>query len=396
MSPKLPVIIKNERVKNLQAGHPWIFSRGIVKVSEGLVNGAVCGIYDQQNRFLATGYYNKNSEIRVRVLSFQDEEINRAFFQRRIQTLRNAKEEFLPPDTDSYRVVFGESDLLPGLIVDKYADVLVVQLHTVGMDRLRDAIVEALREVFQPRTIYERSDVGVRRKEGLKTQPKQLLYGEDLREVLIRENGIAFWVNFVEGQKTGFFLDQRENRSLVTRFCRRRQVLNCFAYTGGFSVYAALAGARGVTSVDISGKAIEYARKNFEANRVNTRKHQFIEHDVFEFLKGMPSDEYDLIILDPPSFAKNKEQVKNAIRAYTTINSKALEKLPPQGILVSSSCTTHIDEETFIKILHQSAVNARCIVKVLAATVQPHDHPYNLSFPEGRYLKFFVLQKVAE
>ncbi|MEW5804424.1 MAG: class I SAM-dependent rRNA methyltransferase [bacterium] len=396
MHGKPRIIIKNERVKNLQAGHPWIFSRGVKKVSEDAANGAVCGIYDEKDRFLATGYYNKNSEIRVRILSWKDEEINKGFFQRRIMALRHTKEEFLPPDTDSYRVVFGESDLLPGLIVDKYADVLVVQLHTMGIDRLREAIVEALKEVFQPGTIYERSDVGVRQKEGLKTQPKQLLFGENREEVLIRENGIQFWVNFREGQKTGFFLDQRENRTLLARFCRNRRVLNCFAYTGAFSVYAALVGAKRVDSVDISAKATEYARKNFEANRINTRKHQFIAEDVFEFLKNMPQDEYDLIILDPPSFAKNKEQVKNAIKAYTTINSKALEKLPPHGLLAASSCTAHIDTETFIKILHQSAVNARCTVKVLASTMQPHDHPYNLSFPEGRYLKFFVLQKADE
>ena len=394
LNPK--IIIKNERIKNLQAGHPWIFSRGVKKVSEEVANGAVCGIYDEQYRFLATGYYNKNSEIRVRILSWKDEEINKAFFLRRFQILRETKEEFLPPDTDSYRVVFGENDFLPGLIVDKYASVLVIQLHTLGMDRLRDVIVEALIEAFQPGTIYERSDVGVRQKEGLKTQPKQLLFGENLEDVLIREKGIHFRVNFQEGQKTGFFLDQRENRNLLTRFCRNRRVLNCFAYTGSFSVYAALAGAKSVDSVDISVKAIEYARKNFEANHIDTTKHQFIDADVFEYLKVMPQDEYDLIILDPPSFAKNREQVKNAIKAYTTINTKALEKLPPHGVLVTSSCTTHIDEETFIKILHQSSVNANCIVKVLASTTQPHDHPYNLSFPEGRYLKFFVLQKAED
>ncbi len=192
LNPK--IIIKNERIKNLQAGHPWIFSRGVKKVSEDAANGSVCGIYDEQYRFLATGYYNKNSEIRVRILSWKDEEINKAFFLQRFKTLRETKEEFLPPDTDSYRVVFGESDLLPGLIVDKYANVLVIQLHTLGMDRLRDAVVEALKDIFQPGTIYERSDVGVRQKEGLKTQPKQLLYGENLEEVLIRENGIHFWV----------------------------------------------------------------------------------------------------------------------------------------------------------------------------------------------------------
>lgn len=388
------VIIKNERIKNLEAGHPWIFSGGVKSVSENTANGEMCRICDEQGRFLATGYYNKCSQIMVRIMSWKDEQIDKAFFRRRIQTLRETKEEFLAPETDSYRVVFGESDFLPGLIVDKYADVLVIQLHTMGIDRFREAIVSALKEVFQPKTIYERSDVGVRQKEGLKTRPKQLLSGDDLDEVLIRENGVYFQVNFREGQKTGFFLDQRENRQLVARFCRSKRVLNCFAYTGGFSVYAALAGAKSVTSVDISGPAIEYARKNFEANRINTKKHQFIKEDVFEWLKNMSAGEYDLIILDPPSFAKKKEQIKNAIKAYITINSKALEKLPPRGLLVSSSCTTHIDEETFIKILHQSSTHARCRLKLLASAVQPLDHTYNLSFPEGRYLKFFILQKM--
>jgi 23S rRNA (cytosine1962-C5)-methyltransferase len=389
------VIIKNERVKNLEAGHPWIFSRGIKQVSEKMVNGEVCGIYDEQNRFLATGYYNDKSQISIRILSWKDEPINEEFFRRRIQNLRETREEFLPPDTDSYRVVYGESDYLPGLIVDKYADVLVIQLHTLGMDMLRENIVAALKQVFHPKTIYERSDISVRQKEGLKTQPKQLLFGDDVAEVLIRENGFYFRVDFREGQKTGFFLDQRENRNLVARFCRNKRVLNCFAYTGGFSVYAALAGARSVTSVDSCGSAIEYARKNFEANRLDPQKYQFIKADVFEYLKRVDVGEYDVIILDPPSFAKRKDQVKSAIKAYTTLNFKALEKMLPRALLVTSSCTSHIDEQTFIKILHQSSVNDLCSLNVLASAGQPLDHPYNLNFPEGRYLKFFILQKMV-
>ncbi|MFH0925854.1 MAG: class I SAM-dependent rRNA methyltransferase [bacterium] len=395
MSLLFIIIVKNERVKNIKAGHPWIFSKGVKQVPSKIDNGDVCKIYNEKNHFLAVGYYNGLSDIRVRILGLQDEEINKSFFKKRIQTLRTTKEEFLPPNTDSYRVVFGESDLLPGLIVDKYKDVLVIQLHTMGMDRQREVIVEALKEVFHPLTIYERSDVGVRQREGLKTQPKQLLFGKDMEDVQIKENGVNFLVNFKEGQKTGFFLDQRENRNLLRRFCRGRRVLNCFAYTGGFSVYAAMGGARKVTTLDISEKAIECAKKNFEINKLRSNDYQFLKGDVFEYLKEIKHEEYDLIILDPPSFAKRKEQIKNAIKAYTTINSKALEKLPSNGILVSSSCTTHIDEQTFIKILHQSSVNTGCTLKVLAGAMQPFDHPYNLSFPEGRYLKFFVLQKVA-
>ncbi|MGA1875173.1 MAG: class I SAM-dependent rRNA methyltransferase [bacterium] len=397
MAPQHPkIIIKRDRLKSLRAGHPWVFSRGIKSVSKNIINGSICAICDEGNRFLATGYYNQHSDIRLRILSWKDEDIHEAFFIRRIRALREAKEELLPPDTDSYRLVYGESDLLPGLIIDKYKDVFVMQLHTLGMDRFRELIVESLKKTFQPATIYERSDISIRLKEGLKTQPKQLLFGQDRKEVLIREYGIRFLVNFQEGQKTGFFLDQRENRKLLSRFCQKRRVLNCFAYTGGFSVYAALSGAREVTSVEISKPALDQAKKNFEINGLHVKEYQFIEADVFTRLQDLKKGEYDLIILDPPSFAKRKEQVKKAIKAYITINSKALEKLPLQGILVSSSCTTHVDEPTFIKILHQASVNARCMVKVLASTGQPLDHTYNLSFPEGRYLKFFILQKLYE
>lgn len=390
------VTVKDDRLKSIKAGHPWVFSGGISSLPPNLPNGEVCTICDQHNQFLAIGYYNKNSDIRLRILSWENEEINKAFFHRRIETLRNLKEGFLPENTNAYRVVFGESDLLPGLVIDKYDDVLVIQIHTLGMDKFREAIVTAIKGIFQPATIYERSDLEIRLKEGLKTQPHQFLYGQDREEVLIKENGLSFWVNFQKGQKTGFFLDQRENRLLLTRFCRMRRVLNCFSYTGGFSVYAALHGAKAVTSVDLSQHALNYAERNFEENHLNVKKHRFIKEDVFSYLQGIEKGEYDLIILDPPSFAKKKDQLKSAIKAYTTINSKALEKLPLHGILVSSSCTTHLDELTFLKILHRSSANTRCMVKILAGSLQPFDHPYNLSFPEGRYLKFFIGQKIYE
>jgi 23S rRNA (cytosine1962-C5)-methyltransferase len=213
-------------------------------------------------------------------------------------------------------------------------------------------------------------------------------------EVEILEQGLKFLVHVKEGQKTGFFLDQRENRQAITRYCKGRSVANCFSYTGGFSVYAA-ATAKRVVSVDISKPATEYCRRNFALNGLPAAEGDFLAQDVFDFLKAMEPGSFDFIILDPPSFAKNKKQLTNAIKAYTTINSKALEKLPDGGILVSSSCTSHVDQGTFIKILHQSSVNARCQLKVLESREQPQDHPYHLSFPEGRYLKFFIMQKWA-
>ena len=230
--------------------------------------------------------------------------------------------------------------------------------------------------------------------EGLDDQPAGILHGKDVTEVEIEEQGRKFIVNVIEGQKTGFFLDQRENRQAITRYCKDRKVVNCFSYTGGFSVYAASTAQR-VVSVDISKPAMETCRRNFKLNNLPSGEGDFLAQDVFDYLKAMEPGAFDFIILDPPSFAKNRKQLPNAIKAYTTINSKALEKLPEGGILVSSSCTSHVDPGTFVKILNQAAINTHCVLKVLESREQPFDHPYNLAFPEGRYLKFFILQKFS-
>jgi 23S rRNA (cytosine1962-C5)-methyltransferase len=259
---------------------------------------------------------------------------------------------------------------------------------------LKPLVVEALIKAFGPRSIVERSDVANRIPEGLADKPVGMLHGADVAEVEIEENGFKFLVHVKEGQKTGFFLDQRENRHAILRYAKGRTLANCFSYTGGFSVYAASVAKR-VVSVDISKPAMEFCRRNFALNGHPVRQDDFLAQDVFDFLKGLEPGQFDFLILDPPSFAKNKKQLPNAIKAYTTINSKALEKLPEGGILVASSCTSHVDQGTFIKILHQSSVNARCRLKVLESREQPQDHAYNLSFPEGRYLKFFILQKWA-
>lgn len=384
------VFVRQKVLKSIYNGHPWVFSGAIESVGKDVEDGDVCGVFFEDDH-LGTGYFNSQSDICLRIVSRWDKKLNSKFFVKRFDGLKRSKEEFISDDTDCYRVVFGESDNLPGLVVDKYADVLSVQFHTLGMDKLRNEIVDALVKVFNPSCIYERSDIGVRKKEGLVPQ-KGLLYGEEQEWVEIKENGMKFLVNVIEGQKTGFFLDQRENREALAKYCNGKKVLNCFSYTGGFSVYAAKT-AEKVVSVDISKPATENAIKNFELNGFDTNKHEFIAKDVFDYLKAMERGSFDVIILDPPSFAKNKKQLKNAIKAYTTINSKAIEKLNDGGILVSASCTAHIDEMTFIKILHQSSVNAKCQLKLIKSFSQPHDHGYNLCFPEGRYLKFFILQK---
>jgi 23S rRNA (cytosine1962-C5)-methyltransferase len=382
--------IRPERTKSILAGHPWIFSGALLRKPD-LPDGSLVKVFSNK-QFLGIGYYNSRTDISVRMLTPRDESIDAGFFADRFRLIRRRKEEWLPSRTNAYRAVFAESDGLPGLIVDKYDQALVAQFHTLGMDRLKPLVVEGLVKAFGPGTVVERSDVSIRAMEGLPDKPVGILHGRDAREVEIEENGFKFLVHLIEGQKTGFFLDQRENRQALVRYAKGRTLANCFSYTGGFSIYAASVAKR-VVSVDISKPATEYCRRNFRLNGHAVDEGDFLAQDVFDFLKDMPAGAFDMIILDPPSFAKNKKQLTNAIKAYTTINSKALEKLPDGGVLVSSSCTSHVDQSIFIKILHQSSVNARCSLKVLESREQPYDHPYHLSFPEGRYLKFFVLQK---
>ena len=390
---ELPTVqINADRTKSILAGHPWIFSGALARKPE-VPDGSLVRVLAGKG-FLGVGYYNSRTDIAIRLLTRRDEAVDAGFFEGRFRELRRRKEAWLPPDTDAYRAVFGEADGLPGLVVDRYAGVLSVQFHTAGMEALEPLVLQGLLEAHSPASVVERSDVGARRAEGLEPLPPALLHGAPVRETEIREQGFRFVVDVMEGQKTGFFLDQRENRKALTRFCVGRSVLNCFSYSGGFSVYAASA-ARRVVSVDISKAAIGLARRNFALNGFPAPEGDFVAADVFDHLKGLEKGAFDLILLDPPSFAKNRRQLPNAIKAYTSLNQLALEKLPEEGILVSSSCTSHVDQGTFIKILHQSGVLAKCSLRVLDSREQPFDHPYHLSFPEGRYLKFFVLQKSA-
>lgn len=382
--------LKDKVIKSIISGHPWCFSGGIQRVDDGMIDGDLCEVYSNKG-FLGIGYFNSKSDIRIRILTRIKQAINTDFFVNRFAVLKEHKESYLN-NTNAYRLVFGESDNLPGLIIDIYNNVAIIQIHTSGIDKLKKYITEALIKVLNPVMIYEKCDIKVRENEGLAKESHFLLYGRLIENVEIIENNLKFIINVIKGQKTGFFLDQRLNRLSLIQYTKDKKVLNCFSYTGGFSVYAAT-NAKSVISVDISKDAIEYAKKNFLLNNFKVEEKMFIASDVFDYLKIIKNNEYDLIILDPPSFAKNRKQIKNAIKAYTTINSKALEKLPDYGILVSSSCTTHINELTFIKILHQSSLNTNCQLKVLESRIQPMDHPYNLNFPEGRYLKYFILQK---
>ena len=298
--------------------------------------------------------------------------------------------------TNAFRVVFGESDGIPGLIVDKYNRVFVIQIHTLGMDCLRDKIIVAVKSVFNPETIFEKSDLGVRIQEGLKDKPVQLLYGKKLpNEIEILENDVKFLVNIQEGQKTGFFLDQRENRKSLQKYVAGKRVLNCFCYTAGFSVYAALAGARETMNIDVSCPALETAKRNFAINNLPLKNHHFLDKDAFDSISDFESEKekFDVIILDPPAFVKNQKSLKQGLSGYLFINEHSLNLLPVGGILVSSSCSSHVTDEMFTRMLSQAASRAHCVLKTLEIKHQPIDHPFNPHFPEGKYLKFYIMLK---
>ncbi len=393
--PRYPIArLRPERRKSVLAGHPWIFSGALAarpEVADGALVTLACG-----DEVLGTGYYNSRTDIAVRLLSRRDEVVDAGFFARRFARLRDERAAFLGPDTTGWRAVFAEADGCPGLVVDHYAGNLVAQFHTAGMDALRNPVVEALVDVHKPKAVIERSDLAVRKQEGLPDQPVGVLHGDSNGEVSFREHGHVFFADMLKGQKTGFFLDQRDNRLSVKGWARGRSVLNVFSYTGGFSVYAAAGGARRVASLDASASAMALCRRNLAANGFHLPDTDFITEDAFDFLARLRPGEFDCIIVDPPSLAKNRAHLKSAIKAYTALNTRALKALPEGGLLISASCTAHVDPLTFHKILHESGVRAGCALKLLEWRGQPADHPYLFSFPEGAYLKFVVAGKSGD
>jgi len=386
MYPK--IILKPNRAKNVSNGHPWVFSKAILSC-EKMEDGSLCEVWANE-KFIGIGFYHSQTDIAIRILTREQEEITEEFFYKKFCVLRDLKKQYIG-DTNAYRAVFAESDGIPGLVVDIYNEVLVSQIHILAIERHWNIILPALLRTFSPKGIYLKLSKKSARREGVKME-EGILFGDVPQDVEIKENGMKFLVNIVEGQKTGFFLDQRENRQSMIRYAKDKKVLNCFSYTGGFSVATAMS-AKSVASLDISELATEYAKKNFEINGLRGENYTFITDDAFDFLRKLKKDEYDCIILDPPSMARDKSQVRNAIKAYVTINSEVLKALPKGGILATASCTAHIDEELFLKILYQSAVNASCDLRVLHRGNQPFDHGQSILFPEGKYLKFYIFIK---
>jgi 23S rRNA (cytosine1962-C5)-methyltransferase len=388
------VILKKSADSFIKRKHPWIFSGAIEKVEGNPSNGETVQIFTSGKILVGCGSFSPSSQIRVRVWSFNPEEkIDEEFFKKKILIASGLREKLIDSaGTNAYRIINAESDGLPGLIVDRYSGFLVCQFLSAGAEFIKDTTVEILDDVLKPIGIFERSDIEVRTKEGL--QPTQgLLKGnvpDDLIEV--RENSFKFLVDIKNGHKTGFYLDQRDNRKLVSEFAGGKSVLNCFSYTGGFSVYSLASGAKKLTQVETSSSALDLSVKNFELNGFNQSLVENINDDVFNVLRKFRDEgrAFDLIVLDPPKFAESASHIQKAGRGYKDINLLAMKLLNPGGILFTFSCSGHISPEFFKKIVAGAALDSGRDVKIIKQLTQSADHPVPLNFPEGLYLKGLI------
>lgn len=382
------VILKPGKDKPIRNRHHWIFS-GAIKHLPSCNGGECLPVYSAEQELLGWGYFNPKAKIVGRMLSFDDTPPHEAIYNHLQSALALRKVSFDSEITNAYRLVNGEGDLLPGLIIDCYGDVLVMQIGTLGMQLLRPLIVDWLVKTIQPQSIFEKSLLPSRREEGLTDQQGALFGPEPANIIEIRENGLQFLVSIPYGQKTGFFLDHRDMRLLVGQLSLDKRVLNCFAYTGGFSVYAAVWGAQEVDSVDISAAAMKMAEQNLALNE-SAHAGRCITADVFEFLREQPLN-YDLVILDPPAFAKRQKDVVQACRGYKDINRVAMQKMPKGSFLLTSSCSYHVDEKLFQQVVFQAAIEAGRQVKIIGRHRMAVDHPVNICHPESDYLKSLVL-----
>ncbi len=387
------ITLRRGKAESLKRFHPWIFSGAIAQADPMLEEGDTVRVLDETGRFLALGHWQIGS-IAVRVLSFVDEPVDRAFWVRRLEEARRVRQAIGVSDAADntiYRLVHGEGDRLPGLVVDVYGPTAVMQAHSVGMHRERETIADALMEVMAGKVenIYYKSETTLPFKAGL-GQENGFVRGGAPDDVAV-EYGLRFHIDWLRGQKTGFFVDQRENRRLLERYARGRRVLNMFCYTGGFSVYALRGGAEVVHSVDSSSKAIDLTRANVDLNFPGDGRHEAFAEDAFKFLEHAGND-YDLIVLDPPAFAKHKEALRNALKGYTRLNARAFEKIRSGGLIFTFSCSQAVSKEQFRLAVFTAAAMSGRHVRILHQLHQPADHPVNIYHPEGEYLKGLVLQ----
>jgi 23S rRNA (cytosine1962-C5)-methyltransferase len=380
----------NKRIGPIRGRHPWVFSGALKQIPEGVQSGEPVELLDEAGNYLASGYFNSYSQIAVRLWDWNKAEINSEFFKEKVKAaLEIRKKLVLNKKTNACRLINGESDLLPGLIVDMYGDYLVVQCHNPGIERWKGEIVEALVEIVEPKGIYERSDVRTRDIENAE-RTVGLLHGKVPEEIKILENGYHFIVNVKEGQKTGFFLDQRDKRLALEKYSKGKKVLNCFSYTGGFSVYALGGGAEEAVSVDASESALKIAEKNIKLNKFDEDKSKFIMADVKEYLADRNPGEFDVIILDPPAFVKDRRKIHEGLQGYRRINEMALRIIPKGGILVTCSCSAHVSLADFRFMLSEAAGRAGRTVQILETFTHGIDHPLLAAFTEGEYLKCII------
>ena len=383
------VTLRKTRETRVRGGHPWIYASEIEKVDGAFENGDIVDVADFRGKFIGRGFYNPQSQISLRILTRNDEPCDRVFFARRIQDAWDYRK--LLCDPMSCRLIYSESDFLPGLVVDKFADVLVLQSLSLGIERIKGMLCDLLMEIVQPSGIWERSDVPVRRLEGLE-QTTGLLRGEVPDEVDMVENGIHFLVDVKHGQKTGFFLDQKQNRAALEPLCRDARVLDCFCHNGSFALHAAKYGASSVLGVDISEEALAVARRNAEINGFDNVT--FEAHNCFDLLRDLTDagEKFDLVILDPPAFTKNKAAVQSAIRGYKEINLRGLKLVRPGGFLVTCSCSQHVLPEMFQEVINQAARDAKKRIRLVEFRTQGYDHPILPQSVETKYLKTMIIQ----
>ena len=383
--------LKPHREESLQGGHLWIFSGAIQQPPHWIEPGGLVDVKSSTGQFVARGYYNPRTDIAIRLLTRNIEQaIDEDFLRKRIRSAVDLRKVFDPNKTNTYRLINSEGDGLPGLIVDRFAEILVVQMHTAGIERLRSRLIDALMEETDTRGILLRNDSQSRRREGLELEEPQVVTGGVPTQVTVRENNVLFLVDPWQGQKTGFFLDQRDKREALRKYTQAKRVLNCFSYSGSFSVYAALTSEKTrVTSVDISAPAIESARQNFILNGLDPNHHQFLVADVFDYLEQAQGagEQFDVVVLDPPAFAKTQSARAQALKAYRRLNTLGMQVLRPGGILLTCSCSGVIGMDDLLGALSQSAQRLQRIVQLLETFTYGVDHPINLAMPETAYLK---------